>query len=407
MVLVAVVATTVSFPICQVQAAPVSAVYAFGDSLSDAGNVYLATSGAEPAPPYYQGHFSNGPTWVEDLASQLGLAPLKPSLAGGNDYAFGGAVTGSSVPGVSAAVPNITQQVAQYIAASGGPGHASPTALYTVWIGANDTFQAVADVAASIITPTMAASDLAAAAEVEATALDALAKDGGKTFLVPLVPALGLTPNLNTTPLANLGTALAAGYNADLASDLATVAASDNVKIDTVDTFSLLENAVADPAAYGYTNATAPCYVGPFTGGGSTCNNPDQYLFWDGLHPTQTGHLLIAEEALVAVPEPASLPILIGAFGSLMLLFALRACSKIIAPGRGVEQALSPCFHGQLYRGADALISDAALRPRAVAANLRSVEGAAAVSPGFRRCRNHAAPRHLRVQPLPPSPYGG
>jgi hypothetical protein len=40
---------------------------------------------------------------------------------------------------------------------------------------------------------------------------------------------------------------------------------------------------------------------------------------------------------------------------------ALRACSTIIATICGVEQALSLCLSGQLYRRADALIADAAL----------------------------------------------
>jgi len=35
-------------------------------------------------------------------------------------------------------------------------------------------------------------------------AIDALAMDGATTFLVPVLPDLGLTPELNTTPLAPL-----------------------------------------------------------------------------------------------------------------------------------------------------------------------------------------------------------
>src|SRR5260221_13757210 len=34
-----------------VSAAPFSAIYAFGDSLSDAGNAYIATGGENPPPP--------------------------------------------------------------------------------------------------------------------------------------------------------------------------------------------------------------------------------------------------------------------------------------------------------------------------------------------------------------------
>jgi hypothetical protein len=65
-----------------------SAVYAFGDSLSDAGNISLATLGNLPVGGIYSGgRFSNGNVWVQDLAQNLGLPAVKPSLAGGTDYA--------------------------------------------------------------------------------------------------------------------------------------------------------------------------------------------------------------------------------------------------------------------------------------------------------------------------------
>jgi GDSL-like Lipase/Acylhydrolase len=65
-----------------------------GDSLSDAGNDYIADGGTDPVEPYWGGRFSNGRTWVEDLSLKLGLEALTPSLAGGQDFAFGGAETG-------------------------------------------------------------------------------------------------------------------------------------------------------------------------------------------------------------------------------------------------------------------------------------------------------------------------
>src|SRR5262245_45599060 len=50
-------------PALPAAAEPFTGVYAFGDSLSDAGNVFIATGGAIPGAPYFAGHFSNGPTW--------------------------------------------------------------------------------------------------------------------------------------------------------------------------------------------------------------------------------------------------------------------------------------------------------------------------------------------------------
>jgi hypothetical protein len=56
-----------------------TALFAFGDSLSDAGNDWIVDGHTDPVPPYYQGHFSNGLTWVEDLSNMLGLGrPARP-----------------------------------------------------------------------------------------------------------------------------------------------------------------------------------------------------------------------------------------------------------------------------------------------------------------------------------------
>src|SRR6478735_2958703 len=66
-----------------------SQVVVFGDSLSDTGNVNNQTFGISPGSAYYQGRFSNGPLWVEDLATSLGVAAPTYSRGGGRDYAFG------------------------------------------------------------------------------------------------------------------------------------------------------------------------------------------------------------------------------------------------------------------------------------------------------------------------------
>ena len=45
-------------------------IFVFGDSLSDTGNVLIGSDGTTPDPnAYFEGRFSNGPVWIERLAS--------------------------------------------------------------------------------------------------------------------------------------------------------------------------------------------------------------------------------------------------------------------------------------------------------------------------------------------------
>jgi phospholipase/lecithinase/hemolysin len=118
------VAVLAAFLVCG--AAPASAfteLFAFGDSLSDAGNrhiLHMSVPGlpVSPSPPYFPGHDSNGLTWVEDLSLKLGLGVLTPSLAGGNDFAFAGAQTGPTLVNPADPVPiDFLNQVQAYGAA--------------------------------------------------------------------------------------------------------------------------------------------------------------------------------------------------------------------------------------------------------------------------------------------------
>lgn len=56
------------------------------------------------------------------------------------------------------------------------------------------------------------------------------------------------------------------------------------------DVFSTFQDIVADPSAVGLANVTDACL-----GGTGICSNPDEYLFWDSVHPTTKGHQILAD----------------------------------------------------------------------------------------------------------------
>jgi outer membrane lipase/esterase len=114
------------------------------------------------------------------------------------------------------------------------------------------------------------------AAATEATEVAALIGEGARNFLVGLLPDLGKGPAVTALgpTAAAAATALAVGYNTALEADPRSLTAA-GANISLLDAFSLIDAAIVDPSAFGLTNVTDPCYVGPFTGGGTVCATPD------------------------------------------------------------------------------------------------------------------------------------
>lgn len=307
-----------------------SALYSFGDSLSDAGNLSITTtaSGVEPvSPPYYQEKygsisgnvFSNGPTWVQDLSIALGLGTLKPTLAGGTDFAFGGAETGTTPQNASDPAIQALSLPAQLQSFQAAEPNISPTALFTVSIGANDLLDILAD---PTLTQTQQATDVAAAVTNEISFVRSLVADGAKNVLVLNVPDLGKTPDVTSgaangtnVPSADLtaeATQLSASYDSSLATQLAGITGA-TIQIVNADT--LIDDAVASPATYGLTNVTTPVWSGNFTSASSgtltstDVATQDQSLFFDHLHPTETGQLAVMQAAQQVLDGAAPLTV--------------------------------------------------------------------------------------------------
>jgi outer membrane lipase/esterase len=114
-------------------------------------------------------------------------------------------------------------------------------------------------------------------------------------------------------------TALSLFYDQQLFKDLLSVEAKGLTVID-LNTFTLIDKVVANPSAYGFTDVTNACYNGPYTGGGSVCANPNDYLFWDQVHPTAAAQSIIGQEAAAlarAVPEPSTWATMLTGFAAL------------------------------------------------------------------------------------------
>jgi thermolabile hemolysin len=254
---------------------PITQLYVFGDSLSDAGMVFQATGGMyPPSATYFQGRYSNGRVWIEYLADRLDLSTKQT-----NNFAYGGATTGNLG---SSYVPSLLTQVQSFTQTH---QKANPNALYVVWAGANDYLQGVNTATVPVENVTQA--------------IASLTDVGAKKILVANLPDLGKLPatrsNTNSVNLSSLSQA----HNQGLRRSLKMLTQQhSHLEIVTLDASTLYRDAIANPSAFGFTNVMSSCMLSS-----PPCGNPDQFLFWDGIHPTTAAHRIIGDTAFSALRE--------------------------------------------------------------------------------------------------------
>ncbi|RKP24397.1 hypothetical protein SYNPS1DRAFT_29835 [Syncephalis pseudoplumigaleata] len=261
-----------------------------GNSVSDTGRVYEATGHQIPDPKYfYQGRFTNGPNWVDQLEAKYHIAV--------NNYAFGGATSSNNVvPAETPLSKNLlipsTQDQAElfYKPAVDKDGLPTPDTLHFLEVANNNYIYTEGE-----------------QKPVNATLIDAGVRSilgtvdylhrtlKATSVLVFGVPALEVTPHFLGLPqqFQRETAHITTEHNRLL---LAALEAYQKqypaVRLFFFDFKQTMERVIKDRAAYGFTDVTTACYNEKT---GAVCTNADAHLFWDHIHPTTKGHAALLQ----------------------------------------------------------------------------------------------------------------
>lgn len=315
-------------------AVTIDKVVIFGDSLSDNGNIYSLTSKAHKvfpsvpvipkSPIYYEGRFSNGPVWVDDLALALNV-PL-------DDYAYGGAWAEPLLDSKLNVPFNIAMQVSYYLVMAVADFHKKDH-LFIIWAGGNDYVMGRAD-ADYATTNTVASIE---------TQIEWLTYYGAKNILIMNLPDFSVVPEVQDEGSARIQEVqtLVRMHNEKLLAMVTDEQAKyPDAKIMYGDITTYFDDAYYHHEKYNIKNITTPCYPGKYMlqslannqeitalkeqkidvmqspslrtayltakladSGTEICEKPDEYMFWDQIHPTRVLHHLMSLDAMTILAK--------------------------------------------------------------------------------------------------------
>jgi len=315
---------------------PFQNLITFGDSSVDVGNVFLSTNQTQPpSPPYFKGRSSNGPVFVERIAEELELSASTPSLVGGDNYAFGGAEFGDGTS--EQGTPNIGNQIDVYLNSN------TPTEKDLLFIsGGSNNFLTLDSV-----------PDPAETVNLVVDHITTLANAGGENFAVTNLPPLGNTPfipNQGGTEVVNL---LISNYNNLLDQELDDLEIELDIEIYEIDLEETIQEIFNDPADSSLTNVTDPALNEETL---EVVENPNEFLFWDNVHPTATVGEIVAETALEVILEGTVSEAPRLRFGSLDNdVVEITGGNEIIFTGKGddIVDASTGTGGNRIYGGTD------------------------------------------------------
>jgi phospholipase/lecithinase/hemolysin len=273
-VILALLAFMVTLIVSSKESQPIRQLVVFGDSLSDMGNVYQTTGRSyPPSPPYFQGRYSNGRVWVEYLGDRLHLNATQIL-----NFAYGGATSGSE----STPVMGLLKQVQSFTQTH---QHVNSNTLFVVWAGANDYLQGATNSSLPVHHITQA--------------IDLLVSINVKRLLVGNLPDLGMLPATYSSNDADRLNQLAQAHNSNLRRSLKQLQQQhSDLQIVMLNASQLYQEAIAHPKTFKLKNVTTACLSGS-----EVCPHPEQFLFWDGIHPTTAAHQILGDAAFAVIQE--------------------------------------------------------------------------------------------------------
>jgi len=299
-----ILSTLLAFSIClfsfsgYAASPPVSKIIAFGDSLSDNGNLYKLTNKLLPlSPPYFKGHFSNGPVWIEYLAGAMRLDPQNKSQF--SNYAYAGTWASENIPDDAMGLVDLSWEVKEYIENESTHGFQTDNQLITIWVGGNDYLDGRFHT-----TPDNATDETVKAIEKN---IDTLIQDGARHLLILNLPDLGLTPSatVEDASFAKRLSLLANMHNQKLAAMIEKEKTRHpNIDLKLFDVTEYFHDMLTNPEKYELSNTADACYTGdygsldgdndPIAAKKLICKAPAKYVYWDTIHPTTFIHQLLA-----------------------------------------------------------------------------------------------------------------
>ena len=253
------------------------------------------SNGAFPLPPYYAFRFSNGPTWIESF-------PAKELT----DYAYGGAFVNQLNSG--GGPPSLMAQINDYLIGKhfNVSGVADET-LYVFWGGSNDIFALLPNT--SSVTVAGVDTDLLKLAVTMplliANQIGKLIKAGAINILIMLIPTSSNAPvgaALFDASKRAVISAYTQALNDRIVANVSAIA-PPTVNLKFFDTFAFTQTMISHPGDFGLVNVTSPCltnyrvFIDGLTGQKPIiCSNPNEYLYWNGSHPTAKVNAVYASE---------------------------------------------------------------------------------------------------------------